>query len=325
MDIFVHLVVLGISALITWYFAGLLIESINNVAKRFKQSGFTVAFFVLGFLTSISELSVMANSLLNGTPAISAGNLVGASFTILLGIIPVLAIVGGGIKLTNTLHKRNLGLALLVVAIPVLLLVDGDLTRTEGVVCIMAYATLAYFVRSQRQASLPEVIEEVEEDLVQRRRATTTDLLKITIGGIFIFGAGHMLVEETVFFSNLINIPTSLFGLIILSIGTNIPEIVIAIRSVLKKRTDIAFGNYLGSGVANTLVFGVLALSSGRILVEQSEFIISAVLMTVGLIGFYIAAQSGNKISRKEGMLLVCAYALFLIIQLMNLVRIAVD
>lgn len=318
----IHLAILLLSAGVIWYFAGLLIESVNNVAKRFHKSGFTVAFFVLGFLTSISEISVMVNSSLENKPEVSAGNLVGASFVVLLLIVPLLAILGNGIKLKNTVDKKHLALALTAVFLPVLLMLDGDVRPSEGLVALMSYAVLAYMIKSNEK-KLPEIIEAVEEDLVKKRHANFWDTAKIILGAIFIFIAGHMLVEEAVYFSGLLDIPASIIGLVLISIGTNIPELVIAVRSILKKKKDIAFGDYLGSTLANTFIFAVLALVNGVFFVEPVEFMLTAALLVCGLIFFYIFAVSRGAISRKEGYILLFVYLLFIASQAINTIRIA--
>jgi cation:H+ antiporter len=324
MTTLVHILQFLISAGVIWFFAGLLIESINNVAKRFNQSGFTIAFFVLGLLTSISEISVLVNSSIQGIPQVSAGNLVGASFVIILFLIPFLAIVGRGVLLKNTLHKKNLAAALLITALPALFLLDGSVTRVEGLICIMVYVMLFYLIRLQRsRSSIPKVIEAVEEDLIAKRNTTAVDVLKIFIGAVFIFLAGHILVDEAVYFSEILKIPSSIIGLLILSIGTNIPEIVVAIRSILKKHKDIAFGDYLGSAVTNTMVFGFLPWLNGKFNVEASEFIFTALLIIIGFTGFFIASQTSNRITKKEGWWLISIYALFVIVQLVNIIRFA--
>lgn len=324
MDILVHLLLFLASIGVVWFFAGLLIEAVDRVAKRFHQTGFTVAFLVLGLLTSISEISVMVNSTVNNVPQVSVGNLVGASFVILLLIVPLAAVLGNGVALRNTLSRHNLKIALLVILLPVLLVLDGSVTKSEGLICLLSYACLIYLFHRQH-SSIPKVIEEVEENLLYKHSATIVDVLKISLGAIFIFLAGHLLVEETVFFAGALSVPSSIIGLVMLSVGTNVPELVIAVRAIMKRKKDIAFGDYLGSAVANTLVFGFLPFFNGKFYIEASEFVLTALLMILGLVGFYFSALSKNNISRKEGLWLVSAYGVFILIQVINIIRFSLD
>lgn len=323
MFVFTHVFLFLLAAAIVWYFAGLLIESVNRVAKRFHQNGFTIAFFVLGFITSISEISVMVNSTIDKTPQVSAGNLAGASFVIILFIIPLLAVLGNGIGLRNTLSRRNLALGLFSMLLPTLFLIDGDVTKSEGLMCILSYFTLFYFIRKKETLPAAVAVEEVEEGLLKKTQSTAWDVAKILGGGVFIFLGGHILVEESVFFAELLTIPRSIIGLVVLSLGTNIPELVVAVRAIRKKKKDIAFGNYIGSALANTFIFGLLPFFNGTFISEPSGFMITLVLTIVGFSLFYASCLSKNRLSRKEGLLILSVYALFLVFHIINAVRIA--
>jgi cation:H+ antiporter len=316
-----HLSIFILSSLAVWLSAGVLIESVDRIAKRFHKTAFSVAFFVLGILTSLSEISVAINSSLEGVPQISVGNLVGASFVILLFIIPLLAIAGKGIGLKHLMSKRNIILAFAVILLPALLLADGSITKFEGVLAIIAFLILFYAIHSQKRSEkkidiIPGIPPETE-------KATIADFLKIVAGGAIIFVAGHYLVEQSIFFAGLLNIPGSVIGLIILSIGTNVPELVIAARSIIKKHKDIAFGDYIGSAAVNTLIFGFLAFSNGSFSVEPNEFSAATMLMIVGLFFLYFFARSQDTVSRKEGFFLILFYLVFIMVQLMNAARLA--
>ena len=88
-----------------------------------------------------------------------------------------------------------------------------------------------------------------------------------------------------------------------------------------KQKNNIAFGDYLGSAVANTLLFGLLILLNGNFGVTGEKFFVTAGLMIAGLIAFYISASSKRKISRFEGCVLICFYILFLITQISALLN----
>jgi len=321
MEVLSHALLFLFSSAVIWFFAGTLIDAVGRVAKRFHKTGFSVAFFVLGLLTSISEMSVAVNASIQGTPQVSAGNLIGASFVILLLIIPLLAIAGNGIGLRKTLTNRNLIFTLLVVLVPCAVVLDGVFSVRDGVVALLTYGALLLAVR--RQDSVIETVKDVEQEVLQKRHATFTDGLKILVGAGCIFGAGHFLVDEAVFFAGLLSVPNSLIGLIALSVGTNVPEFVIAFRSIMKKHKDIAFGDYLGSAVTNTAVFAVLGITNGAFSVDPREFVETFILMTVGLTLFYVFSRTNNLISRYEGSVLFVVYLIFFGIQLFNLFRFA--
>jgi len=319
MDALVHILIFVISIGIVWFFAGVLIEAVSRISRRYCKSGFFTAFFILGFLTSISEISVAINSSLALVPGVSAGNLIGASFVLLLFIVPLLALMGKGIRLNEAVSKGTLALMLGAVALPALLVMDGDITRTEGFLMILVYGTMAYALY-RRRAPI-QACDPFEEENQGKTRGMTADVIRVVIGAVAIFAAAHFLVEQAVYFAVMLSVPSSLIGLLMLSIGTNIPEIVIAFRSIFRGRSDIAFGDYLGSAAMNTLIFGGLAIASGSFEVESSEFVMTTVLMVSGLVLLWVFAQSKSIISRKEGVVLFLFYVVFFILQIWNIVR----
>lgn len=318
MELLTHIAVFLFSAAVIWFFSGVLVESISRVARRFGRSGFSVAFFLLGFLTSISEISVAFNSAIKGTPDLSAGNLVGASVVLLLCIVPLLAIAGGGIGVSKSISSRNLSFALLVIVLPALFSIDGSASPIEALVMLLLYATLLYLI--ERQPPLTKAAEGVKEELedIDKSGSTLSHGLRILGGAAIIFFSGYVLVSEAVYFANTLGAPASLIGLILLSIGTNVPELGIALQAILKRHKDVALGDYLGSASANTVIFSLLVLSTGGFALEATEFRTAFVLLAGGLATFYFFARSNHRLSRKEGVILLFFYAAFLVIQLLT-------
>jgi cation:H+ antiporter len=165
-------------------------------------------------------------------------------------------------------------------------------------------------------------------DVLEEKRKTTllalcTDIARIVLGAVAIFVAAHFLVEQAVYLATALSIPASLVGLILLSLGTNVPEIVIAIRSLMRRRADLALGDYLGSATMNTAIFGFLAIGAGTFYLEASEFIMTAVLLTAGLILMYVFTRTRNRLERWEGIVLLCFYVAFIALQAYNVYRFA--
>ena len=316
MNIITHIATFAAAIVAIWFFAGLIVESIDRVASKFKNSGFVVAFFLLGFLTSLGEISVAINSVLDGVPQVAAGNLVGASFVLLLFIIPLLAVASGGIKMHKIFDGWRLAYVLLVIALPSLFLLDGTLSTTEGTATALFLVSVVWVIKKY---DVPSNVRKVIES--ENTRSPLLDIGKVIISAVVIFFAGHLLVGEAVYFADILNAPKSLIGMIVLSVGTNIPEIAIALRAVLKNRSEVALGNYLGSATMNSAIFAVLGLVSGSFAVAQEEFVVSFGFTLVGFILFYFFIRSKDILSRKEGIILLGLYALFLGTHIVSLIK----
>ena len=322
MDIVTHIGIFLLSLSVLWFFAGMLLDSVGRLATRLCRSGFGTAFLILGFLTSIGEISVAVNAGIGGVPGVSAGNLAGASFVILLLIVPFLAVAGKGLSIKGLVSKETLAFTLIIILLPLLLLADGNVSMLEGAFAIVAYLALAYSIRNRPEGKVSNVCLPVSK---KDHKALVLDTLKILVGAATVFVASHFLVEESVAMATYISVPASLIGLLLLSIGTNIPEIVIAVRAVLRKQHDIAFGDYLGSAAANVPIFGALAFFTGGFVVESSQFVATALLALVGFVLFYLFTRTHSELSRKEGIVLLVFYAGFVLIQVVNLIRFTVN
>lgn len=313
-NVFIFLCSIGI----VWYFAGVLIESVTHLARRFNKTGFTTAFFLLGFLTSISEFSVATNATLQGVPEVSVGNLIGGSFVVLLFIVPLLSLLAGRIELRNTLSRRNLLLALATVALPALLVMDGKVSIVDGLLSLLVYLTLLFSIYRQKQ-EIPDT-RAAARPFVQKR-SFMADIGRIVGGGVMIFFASRILVDQAVLFATILNAPTSLVGLVLLSLGTNVPELTVAIRSVIKKRADVAFGDYIGSATVNTFIFGMLPFLNGAFVFNTGETRATTLILAIGLVVFYFFARSGSSLSRREGAVLLVFYVAFIALQISALVH----
>jgi cation:H+ antiporter len=300
-----------VSFLIIWYCSGIIIKSIENLAHRFKISPFTMSFFVLGLLTSIPEFSIGINSIINKTPDIFVGDLLGASLIIFIFIIPLLAVFGGGVKLVHQLSENNLIFSLLVVAAPVFLIADNVLTRTEGVFLILIYIILFYFIE-KKQGLMGLHIPKKELFF----KNISLDAVELLLASLVIFLASRYIVTQTVYFSTQLKVSEFIISLIVLSIGTNLPEISLAVKSIINGKNEIALGDYLGSAAANSLFFGIFTLFNGkRVYLNIYSFRIMF-LTLLGLGAFFVFARSKRDISKKEGLILLSIYLLFIVWQI---------
>jgi len=272
-----------------------------------------MSFFVLGILTSIPEFSIGINSIINNTPDIFVGNLLGASLIIFIFIIPLLAVFGGGVKLVHQLSENNLIFSLLVVAAPVFLIADNVLTRTEGVFLILIYFILFYFI--EKRHGLTTIIQKEEKKIFSKH--FFEDAVELLLASTIIFLASRHIVTETEYFSSMLKVSQFLISIIILSIGTNLPEISLTFKAIVSKKNEVALGDYLGSASANTLLFGLFTLLNGK-RVNLSVYSFRILLLTLlGLGVFYLFSRSKNEISKKEGKILLLIYLLFVVSQVL--------
>ena len=102
-----------------------------------------------------------------------------------------------------------------------------------------------------------------------------------------------------------------LVGLLVLAVGTNLPEITLAFRAWRSHARDLSLGNIIGSAFANGLVVGVLAIMRPITLGRSPAFVTLTVATAVILVSFVWYAATGRRLTRREGLALVACYAVF--------------
>lgn len=302
-------IVTFLSALVLiWTGAGFIVNAVEKIATQFKASAFVVSFFVLGLMTSLPETSIGLNAVRDNEPEIFIGALLGGTVVIFLLIIPIFGILGKGLKLSHDLGDRNLILALTYILLPILLLVDGNATIYDGIILILFYLCIlvaVYRKRGHKEEILSHFHKKESLNLVK-------ELAFIVVGLGLILLSSNFLVNGIEFFAERFGLSELVLSLIILSIGTNIPELSLAIRGAYKGGKDIALGNYLGSAVANGLIMGLLILLNGGALISVN--LVGILISIIGGIGlFYIFARSKDYLSRTESLILLFGYFAFVI------------
>lgn len=304
---FTHILIYVLSFAGIWIGSGLAIKSVERLSKSLKMSSFAISFLLLGLFTSISELSVGVNSILANDPEIFVGNLIGASIVLIMLIIPLLAIVGNSIRITPEFQGFNLIASLVVIALPVILALDGRIGKTDGIIALALFGLLLISVQSKK--GLIDKLKNINQRAGIR---VGRELLKILFGVATIFIASKFVVEQTIYFSHLLNVSPFLISLLFIAIGTNLPELSLVVRSAFMRNNQVAFGDYVGSAAFNTFLFGLLTLMYGKPVLLSNSYVISLLFLVVGLIVFYYFARTKNTMSRIEGFALLTIYALFL-------------
>lgn len=290
-----------------WFGAGLAIRSVEKLSRSLHLSSFLVSFLVLGFFTSISELSVGVNSLLVRDPEIYVGNLIGASLVLFMLVIPLLSIFGHGIHIRGELQGLNLPFSLITIAIPVLLSIDGRVSRTDGFVSLFFYLLLVILIQSKNKP-----LEKLKQTIHQNNHSLSKTLFFVVTGVTIIFLSSHFLVEETIYFSQVFGVSPFLISLLVIALGTNIPELSLVLRSAFSKNNQVAFGDYVGSAAFNTFLFAILTIFGGQEVSLNNSYLVSLSFMIGGLSLFYYFARTKNTLSRLEGFVLLLFYICFI-------------
>jgi cation:H+ antiporter len=292
-----------------WLGSGLIIKNAIRLAKRIHVPPFILSFFLLGFLTSSSEIVIAISSYLKNEPEISAGNLLGGIIILFLFLIPLLAIILKKTQLNHNYSKPLFLINIILLTLPGIFLLDKNFSVEESIILITG-CLLIFGIFTLRNIS-----KESKEIFNQKQfKRLEIQLFYIVLGTIILVLSSDCLVKETLKIAHSLNVDPFLISILVLSVGTNLPEISLAIKSVLKGRKDIALGNYMGSALFNVLILGSLGAVNGGINIS-SDFKWTFIIMTTGLVSFLILMLTKNSLSRKEGFFLLLFYIIFILLE----------
>lgn len=302
-----------ISFTLIWLCSGIVVGNVEKLAHMLRIPPFILSLFLLGTATSVPEISVAIQSIFLDTPQISLGTLIGGQMYILFGIIPILTLCIGKVRIQNPLQKRTVFLFLAVACLPLLLIFDQRISIIEGLLCVIAYAffTLVFGTYLQREHRRMLTMK------MNKRKGGQSILLLLTVAKILcsiavIFYISGRLIGDITQIAELLGVHTFFISLFLVSFGTNIPELSIAVRSLFVKSKEIALGDYVGSATINTALIGLLATGRRGISIEMSP--LPFVVFAIGAVVFWKFAQTKKELSRIEAVGLLSIYILFVAI-----------
>ncbi len=296
-----------------WLGAGFIISSTNQLSKKLRLSSFIFSFVFLGLLTSIPEFSVGLQSVADNNPQIFIGNLLGGILVLFLVIIPLLAILGNGVSLKHELSQKTLLLTLFTILAPALFILDQKVTSFEGILLIGIYLIMLYLVQRNGGIFDPE-----NTQLLSAKAYSYKDILKIFLGIGMVFLSSNLIVEKTIYFADYFSISPFYISLFIVALGTDLPEITLAIRSVISRKKEVAMGDYLGAAAASTILFGIFTVLNNGEIITINNFLTTFIFIFVALTLFYFFSRTKKLISRQQGYLLMACYLIFLVVEMLS-------
>jgi cation:H+ antiporter len=296
-----------------WIGSGLIVSSADKISKTLNVSSFALSFCILGQLTSVPEYALGISAISAGDPEIMVGNLLGGIVVMFLFVIPLLAIFGNGVSIKNEFDRTRILASLAVIALPSFFMLDHKISILEAIVLIVSYGATLFLIQMKNGMFSKQAI-----NALGTRQYSFYDIAKVLIGISIVFLASNIAIDKTMYFSEVFSISPFYLSLIVLSIGTNLPELSLALRGVIQGKKDVAFGDYLGSAATNAFILGLLTLVLRGNIVSVSGFHIVFIFTVLALTCFYFFARSDNKISRTEGFILLLFYILFILFELLR-------
>lgn len=244
--------------------ADLLIKGASALAARFGISAIVIGLTVVAFGTSAPEMAVSVNGAISGQADIAVGNVLGSNLLNILLILGVSALIVP-LSVHRQIISTDVPIMIAAAIFTYFFSIDGRIDRFEGA---MALGLLLVYTLFQIQISLKEkdgraegiVAEENGLQINSGSSPAWQDGARILGGLVLLVGGSDYFVKGAVEIATGFGVSELVIGLTVVALGTSLPEAATSIMAALKKQTDIAVGNVVGSNIFNSL--GVLGLSS---------------------------------------------------------------
>ncbi|WP_339216923.1 calcium/sodium antiporter [Ornithinibacillus sp. FSL M8-0202] len=307
------LLIIGFALLIKG--ADLFVNGSSNIAKLLRVPTILIGLTIVAFGTSSPEATVSIIAALEGNADVALGNVVGSNILNITLIVGVTAFLYPLRVESETIRKEIPFTLLSSVALLILMsdiALQGSssnlLTRSDGFILLLFLSIFMYYLIEIGLKSRKEKADEpVPEDIRWGKN------ILITILGLaaIIFG-GDLVVDNGTEIAYSLGMSETLVGLTIIAIGTSLPELVTSISAALKKESEIALGNIVGSNILNILfVLGGSATISP--LATNNKMFIDVILMIVLTIILLVFSRTSFRIGKREGFVLVAAYIIYLV------------
>lgn len=310
----IFIAALGIGFLLLMWSANIFADNALLLGQYFNIPKILIGIVILGFGTSAPELLVSAFSSLQGNAGLAVGNAIGSNITNILLVLGVTLCILA-IKIDTAMMRSNFLLLLAATILFSLLIIDKQLTFIDGAILASALVFTLYLLsRFEQQAEHAEHADLATDD-EPASQAITKTLIGLTLGLAILLASSKLVVWGAVEIATHLGVSDLIIGLTIVALGTSLPELATCAVSAMKKHSELALGNIVGSNIFNTL--GVTATTSLIANYTLPDQIFSrdypVMLITTGvLFSLVLIFSRKNYIPRGFGLLLLAGYAAYI-------------
>ena len=276
----------------------------TRIAEHFHLSKYTVGFIIIAVISILPETFISLNAALQGQSSFGLSVLFGSNIADLTLIFAILIFYSHRALKVESKILKNHTMYPFILLVPIFLGLDGYFSRIEGVILIIV-GSIFYIIAFKEKVEAPEQ-KQKESNLF-----FSSTLLLISMATLLI--GAHFTVESATQIATLLGITPLLIGMLVVSLGTTMPELFFSIKSVGKKDDSLAIGDILGTVLADcTIVVGILALVNPFWFPQRIVYVTGIFMVIAAFVLFYFM-KTGKTISKKEAWVLLGFWLMFIV------------
>ena len=304
-----EIVWLLLSLVILYFGAEGLVSGAASLAKRIGISPLVIGLTIVSVGTSAPELLVSVKAALNGQGALSVGNVLGSNF-FNVGIILGISAIIYPLAVKRQLLKLDVPVMVLTSLLFFLFFLDFTISALEAAILVFLFiAYVTYLLISSRKNKSIDKGDE-EEDEIKMSKHWLLDILFIGVGLAALVYGSDLLVVNAVIIAGWLGMSEALIGLTIVAAGTSMPELATSVVAALKKRSDIAIGNVVGSNIFNILlILGVAGLIA-PLNAPDINYVDGLFNLGIGVL-LWLFMKRSSRIKRVQGAVFLLFYLIY--------------
>ncbi|MFT5086212.1 MAG: cation:H+ antiporter [Candidatus Latescibacterota bacterium] len=301
---------MAISFVILAKCADWLIEGAIEVAQHLKAPPMLIGIVIVGIGTTAPELAVSVTAALEGNPEVALGNAIGSVIYDDGIALPMAAFFAPAAILIDRTVLRSAAIFLIIVdVLAYFLAYDGTLGRGEGIVLVLFFVGyLLYTYWEQKRVGSSEVMEDAGE------RRSWPLVVALFVGGLAgVLISSDWIVAATPVVGIALGVPNVIIGLVMVALGTSIPEIATCIIAARKGQGSLAVGNILGADILNICWIAGASAIVNPLTVERDVINFMFPSMIVIVLSMLGLLRIGHRLTRWKGVVLMILCAVYLV------------
>ncbi len=299
-------------------FSDILVDGACSIANNFKIPKMVIALTIVAFGTCAPEIAISFNSIMSNNGSMAIANVVGSCIINTLMIIGLAAIINP-IKVKNDTINKEMPLLCLITLIFSILVLDSKvvsflpnvITRLDGFILLLLFAIFVYYLYNIVKTNKNKNREKPAYSMFK-------SIVMIIVSIIIIAFSSDLIVDNAVVIAESLGISHKVITMVIIVIGTSLPELTMTVRCAKKHEFDIALGNIIGTNIFNIcIVLGLPVAIFGNVRIVDFGIVDFIILVSSSII-LYIFARTDKELNKTEGIVMflifICYYAYILIV-----------
>jgi cation:H+ antiporter len=284
-----------------------IVEESEKIAIHLNISEFVIGATLVALGTSLPEMAASMAASSSNHPDIAISNVIGSNILNITLVLAVIFLIAKELNPDRDFFAKDSIWALMPIMVFLLMSVDGVITRFDAALLLLLMGAYVMFLIQDAKGIGSEEVDE----LAREEFSWLSTIVWVIIGFVLVAGGAHFAVESASSVARGFGISEWVIGIVMISFGTSLPELVVSVSAAVKGKVEMAIGNIIGSNLSNTtVVLGAAALVKPLGLsLSNYAFDVSTMVVATLMLVFI----SANRLySKPAGISLIIVLGLFL-------------